>query len=389
MPVLERSALEDSSLADLYSIASELSIDNYRTLRREDLIEKIINGQQSPKTPTRRSTSSRPRRDSSRSSSSRERSPRERSSSSSKPEEGKTVEGLVEIRRGGSAFLRLSKNGPTDEDPYISAAQVRRCELKKDDKVSGPVRPPRRSERYPSLLRVESVNGKRFEGSSTASPRSRDKQTVVAQYPTKLFGFSGDAELSKVEKSVPFGFGSRVAIVGGAFSGKSELLKKIAAQLKGRSEIDLKVVLTDLRPEEVAEWKSLDVNPVATIESGSKDTERMSAVRKTLQAAKRSFRTGKNVVVLIDSLAGLGKEFAVSSLSEARNHGDSGSLTVIAANDVPVGGESTVIGLSTQLASARKYPAIDFVVSGSLKAEKLLDSRDLKAAAKVAAKAIR
>src|SRR4051794_7338438 len=159
MSVLDRAALEDSPLADLHALASELGIDGFRRLRREALIDAILERQggeagagapvdaeerapadtddEPPRRPRRRGGRGRARRDGDEPATEvAEAEPTER-----------VAEGVVELLSNGSGFLRVAPPDPSDNDVYISAAQVRRCELVSGDRVTGPVRPPRRSER--------------------------------------------------------------------------------------------------------------------------------------------------------------------------------------------------------------------------------------------------
>src|ERR1700683_5277573 len=196
MPVLERPELEASPLADLHTIADQLGLDGFRRLRKADLIDAILKDE-STESPSAD-------RDAIGSSASEERAARDdrpqdaerprrrrslrtrRSSSAARAGEGaderpapgrkdevvadaeaeqaaasvgRIAAGVVELLGNGSAFLRVTPPEPSDDDVYISAAQVRRCELVSGDRVPGPVRPPRRSARYPSLVRIDTING--------------------------------------------------------------------------------------------------------------------------------------------------------------------------------------------------------------------------------------
>src|SRR5436305_929495 len=192
MAILDRASLEQSPLADLHAIASELSIDSYRRLRKEELIEAILRRQQGEEggreaesseeddsVPAEEAPSPRRRRsrrggrgrssaapEEEKSSPEEEKSSPEEEESSPEDEEAQhdsgeeTVEGVVELLPGGAAFVRLEPPEPSDRDVYVSAAQVRRCELVSGDTISGPQRPPRRSERFASLVRVDTINGR-------------------------------------------------------------------------------------------------------------------------------------------------------------------------------------------------------------------------------------
>ncbi len=202
MAVLDRSELQASPLADLHAIADQLGLEGFRRLRKAELIDAILGeiargrtpvrgrvaegdgawraparGRPAPagqrcdaqqageaRPPRRRASASvRDRRGRARGSARRGAlgaSGRRRSRARRGPvKEERLAEGVVELLGNGSAFLRVNPPEASDEDVYISAAQVRRCELVSGDRVTGPLRTPRRSERYPSLVRVETING--------------------------------------------------------------------------------------------------------------------------------------------------------------------------------------------------------------------------------------
>src|SRR3954447_3229447 len=144
----------------------------------------------------------------------------------------RVVEGDVELLANGSGFLRLTPPEPSDDDVYISAAQVRRCELVSGDRVSGPARRPRRSERYPSLVRVDTINGKPAEEVAEGTPSAE----LPCGWPSERLALDGDDDptLRAIEWLTPVGRGSRVTITGGPLAGKSEALRRIARALSGR-----------------------------------------------------------------------------------------------------------------------------------------------------------
>jgi transcription termination factor Rho len=154
MSVLERSELEASPLADLHAIADQLGLDGFRRLRKAELIDAILGdtGSAAEADALARPAAQREGRKAQR--------PRARRAEAS-PTESRSgaAEGVVEVLDNGSAFLRVAPPDPSDEDIYVSPAQVRRCELVSGDRVSGTVRRPRRSERHPSLVRIDTVNG--------------------------------------------------------------------------------------------------------------------------------------------------------------------------------------------------------------------------------------
>jgi transcription termination factor Rho len=412
MPVLERSALADSPLADLHAIASELGIDGFRRLRKEELIDAIVarqggdgapaeeaaSDEEAPARPRRRrggrgrareprdeepeaaaepaaaepAAEERPPRRERERKPTRERGREERAGEDrGREERERTAEGVVELAENGSGFLRLGRGGkPSDDDVYVSAAQVRRCELVDGDRVSGPVRPPRRSERFPSLVRVDTINGRPADEVSEGVRFDE----LPAAFPTERFAFGGDDEtVQVVEFLTPFGRGSRVTIAGGPHTGKSETLRRLAQALAALDEeIEQAVVLAGARPEEISEWRESPVEPVATLSFAASAEAQAQAVERAIEQGKRVAARGGHAVVLIDTLEGLSAGAARKALAAARSIPGGGSLTVIATAAAPLGGETTVVALDAELAGARRFPAIDLLASRTLRPELLV-----------------
>lgn len=395
MPVLERPALADSPLADLHAIASELGIDGFRRLRKEELIDAIVARQggdeAAAEAKEQEEASARPRRRRGGRGRGREeraereeRPEREEREPAAKPERGgrerggrereereRTVEGVVELGDNGSGFLRLGKGGmASDDDVYVSAAQVRRCELVDGDRVSGPVRPPRRSERHPSLIRVEAINGRPAE--EVAEGVRFDE--LGAAFPSERFAFGADDEtLKAIEFLTPIGRGSRVTIAGAAHTGKSEALRRLAAAFAGLGgELDTAVVLAGARPEEIAEWAAGSIAPAAALGLAAPADAQAQAVERAVEHGKRVAARGGHAVVLIDSLDGLPAGAGRKALAAARSIPGGGSLTVIATASAPLGGETTVVALDAALAGERRFPAIDLRSSRTLRPELLV-----------------
>src|SRR3954449_12179748 len=270
MPVLDRKELEESPLSDLHAIASELGIEGYRRLRRDDLIDALAGDGGSSKSRGGRSSAKaedtddkdekpkpKPRsRSRSRTKktddkpAARSDAKKDRDEPESEPEaddeETEVRGGVLDILPNGSGFMRPDAFAHSREDVYVSPAQIRRCELRAGDEVEGPVRSPRRNERHPSLVRVDKVNGGDAEQPGER-PRFEDLTPVFAsQALTAPDGLD----------STPFGRGSRVAVGGPAGSGITTLLRRIVLGLKAaHDDLDVVVVLAGVRPEEVTEWK--------------------------------------------------------------------------------------------------------------------------------------
>ncbi|HEU4657842.1 MAG TPA: Rho termination factor N-terminal domain-containing protein [Capillimicrobium sp.] len=428
MAVLDRASLEESPLADLHAIARELGIDGFRRLRKAALIDAIVERQggdgaapaaaeaadaEAEEKPKRRTRTRRRRKDEDADEAVAEvaetpeegatdedageerpaRARRSRSRTKAREEEAeapsadgeRVVEGTLELLGNGSGFVRLNPPEPSDDDVYISAAQIRRCELVSGDKVGGPVRPPRRSERYPSLIRVDTINGRPADEVAEGTPFDE----LPAAFPTQRFSLGGeDPTLKAIEWLTPIGRGSRVTIVGAPRAGKSEALKRLAGALAGQDGLEVSVVLTGARPEEIGEWKQGPVEPAAALSFAASADAQAAALERAIDTAKRIAARGGDAVVLVDSLSGVPAGAARRALAAARDIVDGGSLTVIAVADQPLGGETTVIALDAALTSTGRFPAVDLVASGTLRPELLVGEAGADAIAQARAAAL-
>jgi transcription termination factor Rho len=244
------------------------------------------------------------------------------------------VSGVLDRMPQGYGFLRLTGLHEAEGDVYVSASQIRRCELRPVDEVSGPARAPRRGERHRALVRVEAVNGqspdeerRHFEDLTPAPPHRRM--------------FPSDAELDPPVRAVdllgPLGFGQRVLILAQPRSGRTTLLRALGSAI-AQIDAQLCVVLADERPEEVPQWEQ--ALPDAEIFAATADQEPRDQVREAELAmghAKRLAEAGGDVVVLIDSLSRLALGYREPSrvkrmFGVGRELGEdgTGSLTVIA-----------------------------------------------------------
>jgi transcription termination factor Rho len=389
MSVLSRSALEASPLADLHAIASELGIDSYRRLRKAELVDRIVAHQDGddedaatdvvdevadePEARAKRRRGSR---------GGRGRAPREAEEETA---EEAVVEGVVELLGNGSGFVRVSPPEPSDGDVYVSAAQVRRCELVSGDRVSGPVRRPRRSERYPSLVRVDTINGTPAEEVAEGTPYDE----LPSEFPSQRLSLdSEDPTLKAIDSLTPIGRGSRVTIVGGARAGKSETLRRIAGALAGVDGLEPSLVLIGVRPEELGEWKSGPVEPAAALSLTAGADAQAQALERAVETAKRIAARGGHALLLVDGLDGIAPGAARKALGAARAIVDGGSLTVIATASNPVGGETTVIALDGARTAARRFPALDLAESGTLRPELLVGDEGAEAIASARAEVV-
>ncbi len=459
MSILDREALAASPLADLHALASELSIDGYRRLRKAELIDAILTRQGGESTVSEeeeeavdraeeeeeavdraeeeeeavdRAEEERPatrRRRGRRGGRGRggvredeeEAVPAEEEEEAAagpaaegleeieeqveravrgerrrrEPEvpgerdrgerEEEIVEGEVELLSNGSGFLRVNAPEASEDDVYVSAAQVKRCELVPGDRISGPRRSPRRSERFASLVRIDTINGRPAE-EVVDSTRFDD---LPAAFPSERFKLgSDDPTVKAIEWLTPFGLGSRVTITGPARSGKTEALRRLAATLAGAQDIHLSVVLAGVRPEEISEWQEGPVAPAGAVSFAASADAQAQSLERGIDQARRLAARGSQVVVLIDTLSGIQPHAARKLLAAAKNIAGGGSLTVIATASEPLGGETTVIALDPLLASTGRFPALDLLRSWTIRPELLVGEAGAEAIARARIEAV-
>lgn len=430
MSILDRDALAASPLADLHTLASELSIDSYRRLRKPELIDAILARQGGAPAPEEApgdgdgdgatdeeerpsSRRRRGRRGGRGRAGSREEGEEteagaaqedeetpapeavEESEEQDEPPAGRgrgaraaeeeVVEGEVELLPNGSGFLRVNPPEPSEDDVYVSAAQVKRCELVPGDRISGPRRPPRRSERFASLIRIDMINGRPADEVAD-STRFDD---LPAVFPTERFRLgTDDPTIKAIEWLTPFGQGSRVTIVGPPRAGKTEALRRLVATLAGREELQLSVVLAGVRPEEISEWQTGPLAPAAAVSFGASADTQAQTIERIVDQARRMAARGSHAVVLIDTLTGLHPHTARKLLASARNIADGGSLTLVATASEPLGGETTVIALDPVLASTGRFPAVDLLGSWTIRAERLVGDAGAEAIARARMEAV-
>ena len=384
--VLQRKQLEDSPLADLHAIASELGLEGFRTLRRDDLIAAILAAQggeeeeatpaaieepepdevppdeslegpsgptppepvpapseaaeaaQEPEAPAEPEPAAEPEAaepeaaepEAAEPEAAAEPEPaaepeaaeREPAAEREEPEE-RIASGVLDILANGSGFVRVQPGDQSRDDVYVAPAQIRRCELRAGDEVSGPVRPPRRNERHPSLVRVERVNG------ADAEP---PEQRPWFGDLTPVFPSARLPAPSSL-KSAPYGRGSRVLIAGPPGAGATSLLRELAGELAGQEDITLQVVLVGVRPEELTEWRRLeDLSVVGGSFERSSDAQAQAA-ELAVERAKRVVERGGHAALLIDSLDALPAGAQRRAFGAARATEEGGTLTVVATAD--------------------------------------------------------
>lgn len=324
------------------------------------------------------------------------------------------VEGVLDIVGSeGFGFLRPINFSPSQEDIYISSSQIRRFDLRNGDKVAGPARPPKASERYSGLMQVSAVNGKDPE-----EAKHRDHfPSLTAIYPDrqiKLEYHKNKTANRMIDLIAPIGFGQRGIIVSPPKAGKTTVLKEIANGIKSNyPESELMVLLIDERPEEVTDIeRSVDGEVVfSTFDQMPENHVRISEL--VLERAMRLVEDGRDVIILMDSITRLARAYNLvvkpsgRTLSggvdpaafylpkrffgAARNVENGGSLTILATALVDTGSRmddviyeefkgtgNMELHLSRQWAERRMFPAVDILRSGTRKEELLMPKEKLE-----------
>jgi transcription termination factor Rho len=322
--------------------------------------------------------------------------------------------GILEIVDDGYGFLRGESLLPGNNDVYVSQSQIRRFGLRTGDYVRGQVRPPKDSEKYYGLLRVDDVNGVDPE---TAKQRPHF-ENLTAIFPNEMINLEIEGNPDMTGRLInlisPIGRGQRGLIVSPPKAGKTYVLKAIAKGIAANyPEIHLMVALIGERPEEVTDMKrSVRGEVVAsTFDEPVEDHTRVAEM--ALERAKRLVEGGSDVVILLDSITRLTRAYNLAMppsgrtltggmdpvalyppkrfFGAARNCEEGGSLTVLATCLIDTGSRQEEVifeefkgtgnqelRLDRRLAERRTFPAIDIAASSTRREELLLDEPTLR-----------
>ena len=317
--------------------------------------------------------------------------------------------GILEMASDGYGFLRCQGLKPSLSDVYVSQTQIRRFALRTGDYVMGAVRPPKDSEKYYGLLRVDAVNGLDPE---TAKRRPYFEQ-LTPIFPLEMIHLEeGISNLSTrvIDLIAPIGRGQRGLIVSPPKAGKTVLLKTIAsAAAKRYDDIYIMAVLIGERPEEVTDWRrSVDEAEVVAATFDDPVEEQTRVAEMAVERAKRLAECGRHILVLLDGITRLTRAYNLALPSSgrtlsggidpvalhpskrlfgaARNIEEGGSLTIIATCLVDTGSRMDEVifeefkgtgnwelWLDRRLAEKRVFPSIDIQRSGTRRDDLLLD----------------
>ncbi len=390
-------SLESKNLQELRAIAKEMGIKSITILRKKELIDKIVELQNSSSNEKKEKVDSKPRKEfnngdkpvvttygfklkerqeepkeelnTENRQSYRERRNNDYQSVEQKQQEvqqmiddGNMGEGILEVMADGYGFLRTENFLPGANDIYISPSQIRRFNLKTGDCVKGNIRIAKENEKFNALLYVKTVNGDEPEKAS----KRPNFEELTPIYPTDRLTLETDRnELSTriIDLMAPIGKGQRGMIVAPPKVGKTMLLTKMAnAITKNHKEINLIVLLIDERPEEVTDiQRSIEGENVEIVYStfDEQPEHHKRVAEMVLERAKRLVEQGKDLVILLDSITRLARAYNLTippsgrTLSggldpaalympkrffgAARNIENGGSLTILATALVDTG----------------------------------------------------
>jgi transcription termination factor Rho len=268
---LTMAQLEAMTLLELYKLARQLNVDNFRQYKKGELIWEILRAR-------------------------------------THKDGFVFVQGLLDIV-GDYGFLRPTDFQRSREDVYVSASQIRRFDLRAGDQVSGQARPPKEGERYFALLRVEAVNGL----SPEKSAERPDFEGLTPIFPNSRFRLETSREdlaCRLVDIIAPIGRGQRGLIVAPPKAGKTMLLKKLANAIAQNSpETHLMVLLIDERPEEVTDMQRSVRAEVASSTFDEPPEDHIRVAEMVLERAKRLVEMGRDVVILLDSITRLARAY--------------------------------------------------------------------------------
>ena len=374
---MDTSELQGLTVKELQKFAGDLGSTDFSGMRKQDLIKEILGIQ-------------------------------------AKKKGNIFASGVLEVLPDGYGFLRSQDYSylPGPDDIYVSHSQIKRFKLRTGHQISGQVRPPKDSERFFALLRVDTVNGVApeknrnivyFDNLTPLFPEEHIKlETTAKEYSTRI-----------IDLLAPIGKGQRGLIVAQPKTGKTMLMQKIANAITSNdTKIKVILLLIDERPEEVTDM-SRSVDAVVIGSTFDEPAERHVQVSEmVIEKAKRMVEGGEDVVILLDSLPRLARAYntviphsgkiltgGVDSnalhnpkrfFGAARNVEDGGSLTIISTALIDTGSRmdevifeefkgtgNQELVLDRSLSDRRVYPSMDIKRSGTRREDKLMGRKDL------------
>jgi len=328
-------------------------------------------------------------------------------------------EGVLEILPDGFGFLRSPEYSylACPDDIYVSPSQIRRFGLKPGHIVQGTIRPPKESEKYFALLRVDAVNGHAPDHLNDISAF----EDLTPLHPFQRFVLETPGDISNIEMRIvdlvtPIGRGQRGLIVAPPRTGKTVLLQKMANSIiTNFPDVKVIVLLIDERPEEVTDFRNNTPDDVEVVAStfDEQSSRHVQVCEMVIEKSRRMVEFGQHVVILMDSITRMARAYNSEMphsgkiltggldsnalqrpkkfFGSARAIEDGGSLTILATALVDTGSKmddiifeefkgtgNSELHLDRRLVEKRTYPAIDIAASGTRREELLMDKQELE-----------
>jgi transcription termination factor Rho len=451
----ERSTLERKRLSDLHQIASQLGIKQYRKYRKPELAEMIYkvateqaasqqnetttNGgaaatatQEAPvttedpngatETPVAApvdgfgeadtnlaTTEQIERQERGRRDRKIGRQDRRQEQRDGKGGEENVQSGILDVLPDGFGFLRTGGYSQSKGDVYVSTSQIKRFNMRRGDYIVGQIRPAREGEKYPAMVRIETVNGQEPQ-KGRWRPNFDDLTPLYPMERLRLEWKPNDIAPRVIDLVAPIGKGQRGMVVSPPKAGKTTILKQIAQSIAANyPETKLFVVLADERPEEVTDWqRSVEEAEVVASTFDQPADNHIAVAELVLERVKRLVEEGEDVVVLLDGITRLSRAYNLAApasgrilsggvdsaalyppkkfFGAARNIENGGSLTILATALVETGSRmdevifeefkgtgNMELRLDRKMANRRIYPAINIEDSSTRKEELLME----------------
>jgi transcription termination factor Rho len=326
-----------------------------------------------------------------------------------------TVKGLFDLRDEGYGFLRADGYLPSARDVYVSISQARRFSIRKGDFVEGACRPAASNEKFPALIRIDSVSGMTPEEARNR-PKFEDLTPLFPDSKLRLEtpGATDNLTARIIDLLSPIGKGQRGLIVSPPKAGKTTIMKQIAHSIEiNNPEVHLMVLLVAERPEEVTDMRRSVQGEVIGSNFDRPAEEHTAVTELAIERAKRLVEAGKDVVIVLDGITRLARAYNLAQpatgrimsggvdsgalyppkkfFGAARNIEEGGSLTILATALVETGSRADELifeefkgtgnmelRLDRRLAERRLYPSIDVNASSTRHEELLFDRGQLQ-----------
>jgi transcription termination factor Rho len=317
--------------------------------------------------------------------------------------------GILDVLPDGFGFLRTGGYSQSKGDVYVSTSQIKRFNLRRGDQITGQIRPAREGEKYPAMVRIETVNGQEPQ-KGRWRPNFDDLTPLYPMERLRLEWKPNDIAPRVIDLVAPIGKGQRGMVVSPPKAGKTTILKQIAQSIAANyPETKLFVVLADERPEEVTDWeRSVEEAEVVASTFDQPADNHIAVAELVLERVKRLVEEGEDVVVLLDGITRLSRAYNLAApasgrilsggvdsaalyppkkfFGAARNIENGGSLTILATALVETGSRmdevifeefkgtgNMELRLDRKLANRRIYPAINIEDSSTRKEELLME----------------